>query len=409
MSAPSLLYVASASAADPLIVSQVIRYLERMRPNLTACHLITFERDATPDQARTAAQMNEAGIDWHPIEAWSRLRSAGFWIDRHRALTCARQIVARERIDVVHCRSFLAGTLGRKLKSNTVRFLYDMRGLWSLEKRDKGTIRNPLMFGIARSLEQRLFEEADYIVSLTHQGKRYLHRNNVEAPIDVIPTCVDLERFVPRQCRTDSLRTNDSTSDNRPLKIVSAGTLGAGYLASEMFQFGALLQDRWPGTSFRILTASRRDSVMSAARDAGIDTSSLQVSRVKPEAVPDELATADAGLCFVRPTEAKVASCPTKLGEYLACGIPVVATDGIGDVTEILQNNRVGVVVRHDDESSWHDAVRKLETLLSDPALSSRCRQVAEAEFGLSHGAESYLRIYRQLIGMTSATQRKAA
>ncbi len=75
MTAPSVLYIASASVTDPLIVSQVIRYLEQMRPSLTACHLITFERDGSRDSSPIAQELMAAGITWHPIQAWSRLRS----------------------------------------------------------------------------------------------------------------------------------------------------------------------------------------------------------------------------------------------------------------------------------------------------------------------------------------------
>ena len=404
MTAPSVLYIASASVTDPLIVSQVIRYLEQMRPSLTACHLITFERDGSRDSSPIAQELMAAGITWHPIQAWSRLRSVGFWFDRRRAFACARRIVAREEIDIVHCRSFLAGTLGRKLKSERVRFLYDMRGLWSLEKRDKGTIRNSQMFKVAQRLEQKLFRDADHIVSLTHQGKRYLSHAGVTVPIDVIPTCVDLQRFRPEGDATDGLPRDDQT-----LNVVSAGTLGAGYLAEEMFRFGALLKAQWPKASFRILTCSEHDSVIGAAVNAGLSQSCLHVSKVAPEAVPQELAQADVGFCFVKPTEAKVASCPTKLGEYLASGLPVVATDGVGDVTEILERNRVGVIVRHDDENSWPEAVGKLAALRRDPRLKSRCRQVAEAEFGLDDGANNYLRIYEQMLGTKAAVQREAA
>lgn len=404
MTAPSVLYIASASVSDPLIVSQVIRYLERMRPSLASCHLITFERDHSLNDSQTSADLLAAGINWHPIQAWNRLRSVGFWFDRQRALASARHIVARQEIDIVHCRSFLAGLLGRKLKSNRVRFLYDMRGLWSLEKRDKGTIRNTQMFKIAWQLERNLFRDADHIVSLTHQGKRYLSRSGVTAPIDVIPTCVDLERFL-----SQSRESTTQRADSQTLKIVSAGTLGAGYLADEMFRFGVLLKSRWPAAALQVLTGSDHSQVKTSAATAGLPLDCLDVSRVAPVAVPHKLAQADVGLCFVKPTEAKVASCPTKLAEYLASGIPVIATDGVGDVTEVLEDNRVGVVVRHDDPASWPEAVRKLEALLVEPELRSRCRAVAEHSFGLNDGAADYLHIYGQLAGTSSAHRREAA
>jgi len=406
MTAPSVLYIASASISDPLIVSQVVRYLEKMQHRLGSCHLITLERDDAIDFAKTSSELLASGVHWHPIKAWKRLRSVGFWFDRSRALACARRIVAREAVGIVHCRSFLAGTLGRKLKSRNVRFLYDMRGLWSLEKRDKGTIRNSWMFKVAHGLEQKLFRDADHIVSLTHAGRRHLVDAGVDVPIDVIPTCVDLERFKRKQEAVESPDSGGASA--KSLNVVSAGTLDVGYLAEEMFRFTAMLKSTWPDASFRILTGSNREKVVSAAENAGLQATCLSISKVAPEAVSYELSAADVGLCFVDPTEAKVASCPTKLGEYLACGLPVVATDGVGDVSEILQSNRVGVVVRHDDEKSWQVAVEQLAKLLRDPELRKRCRRVAEQNFGLADGADDYLCIYGEMTGDESVETRAA-
>lgn len=407
MTAPSVLYIASASISDPLIVSQVVRYLEQMQHSLRSCHLMTFERDDAIDFAKASEELLAAGIRWYPIKAWKRLRSIGFWFDRSRALACARCIVAREAVDIVHCRSFLAGMLGRKLRSDSVRFLYDMRGLWSLEKREKGTIRNPWMFKVAHSLEQKLFRDADHIVSLTYAGKRHLVEAGVSVPIDVIPTCVDLERF--KRQHEDVEGSGSVASSAKSLNVVSAGTLGVGYLAGEMFRFAAIMKSTWSDASFRILTGSNLEKVVSAAENAGLSAMCLDIAKVAPEAVSRELSVADVGLCFVKPTAAKVASCPTKLGEYLACGLPVVATNGVGDVSDILQSNRVGVVVQHDDEYSWQAAVEELATLLRDPELRQRCRRVAEQHFGLAGGADNYLRIYDEMTGNSPAQTRAAA
>jgi glycosyltransferase involved in cell wall biosynthesis len=399
MTAPSVLYVGSASISDPLIVSQVIRYLERMRHALSSCHLITFERDDSLNASQISKGLLESGIHWHPIRSSKRLRAAGIWIDRQRALKCARKLIDREGINIVHCRSFLAGNLGRKLKSDRVKFLYDMRGLWALEKRDKGTIRNAQIFRVAQHLERKLFRDADCIVSLTHVGKQYLREAGVSVPIAVIPTCVDLDRFQPR---------SDSTIGELR-SVVSAGTLGAGYLAPAMCRFGAMMKSKWPDVAFRFLTASDHRYVINQAVIAGLPETSVDVLQVSPEAIPGELASANVGLCFMKPSEARVASCPTKLAEYFACGVPVVATDGLGDVTEIVERNRVGLIIRHNDESSWGDTIQNLDRLLHDPGLKSRCRRVAETLFGVNDGAASYLSIYEQLLDGTSVVHREAA
>jgi len=399
MVAPSVLYIGSASISDPLIVSQVIRYLERMQHALSSCHLITFERDDVPNAPEIVRGLRDVGINWHPIQASKRLRAGGIWIDHKRALSCARKVVAREGVNIVHCRSFLAGTVGRKLKSDHVKFLYDMRGLWALEKRAKGTIRNSQILTIAQHFESKLFRDADCIVSLTHVGVEYLRKAGVSAPMVVIPTCVDLDRFQPQRSSTiGELKT-----------VVAVGTLGAGYLAPEMCRFGAMVKSKWPEAAFRFLTASDHRYVINQAAIAGLSDASLDVAQVPPEAVPGELARASLGLCFVKPTEAKVASCPTKLAEYLACGVPVVSTDGLGDVTEIVERNRVGLIIRHDDESSWGGTIEKLDQLLHDCELKKRCRRVAETLFGVEGGAAEYLRTYEQLLNGIAVQHKDAA
>jgi glycosyltransferase involved in cell wall biosynthesis len=107
------------------------------------------------------------------------------------------------------------------------------------------------------------------------------------------------------------------------------------------------------------------------------------------------MAAADAGISLIRPTFSKTASCPTKLGEYLACGLPVAATRGIGDVERIL-DEETGVLIGDCDSDSLADAARRLVALASRPETSDRCRGVAEERFSLEDGADSLLSLYQR-------------
>ena len=41
---------------------------------------------------------------------------------------------------------------------------------------------------------------------------------------------------------------------------------------------------------------------------------------------------------------------PTKLGEFLGCGVPCVCNDGIGDMTDIINSGKVGIVLNSFDK-----------------------------------------------------------
>ena len=103
------------------------------------------------------------------------------------------------------------------------------------------------------------------------------------------------------------------------------------------------------------------------------------------------LAGADAGLVFARPAFARIGMSPTKLAEYLACGLPVVTTPGIGDAESVVLEDRIGVVVRSLDRAGYEGVCEALSTLLEEgETLRTRCRQSAVRRFGLERGLAGY-------------------
>ncbi len=72
---------------------------------------------------------------------------------------------------------------------------------------------------------------------------------------------------------------------------------------------------------------------------------------------------------------------PTRMAEILGCGLPVVANPGVGDVAEIIQKYRVGVLVTEGTPDSMNSAFRELLELMNDPELPGRCRRAAEKVF----------------------------
>ena len=70
------------------------------------------------------------------------------------------------------------------------------------------------------------------------------------------------------------------------------------------------------------------------------------------EALPAHLRAADVGIIPYRPGPFNDASCPLKLYEYLAAGLPVVAS-----TVDIAPLGETDVVRRHDDAACFVDAV----------------------------------------------------
>jgi hypothetical protein len=105
----------------------------------------------------------------------------------------------------------------------------------------------------------------------------------------------------------------------------------------------------------------------------------------------------DAAAFFIRPLFSKRGSAPTKLGELLGCGIPCLTNAGVGDMTTILENTRVGVAISHFDSLTLSQGIEELLALCDEPEIADRCRATAELHFSLIKGVEAYRTIYHQL------------
>ena len=92
------------------------------------------------------------------------------------------------------------------------------------------------------------------------------------------------------------------------------------------------------------------------------------------------------------------ATSPTKIGEYLAAGLPVVSTAGIGDVDALLRDNRAGALVEDFSARAYEAAVDTVRELREDPGTRQRCAAVARQNLSLREvGIPRYDALYRRL------------
>ncbi len=384
-----ILYIASGSIHEPLIESQVLRYLEKNAQRGCAFDLITFERQPTGRERaeRLSARLEAQSINWMPRAVTKGRRSLGMIRDiRETAAWLGSQLPIQD-YDLVHCRSFLPGNIGRLLKKRYgLPLLYDMRGFWAREKFAYGHIRLPAAKWFAQKLEDRVVGAADHLVSLTDAGIAFLRSQSIQQPITCIPCCVDLEAFVPL----------GKTSDGDGLKLVSVGSLGRGYRCDAVLQIAAAVAKLRPGTTIDLISRTDPRVVEETAKRLGIDSSLYKLHALPHEEVAPAIAKADAGVCMVAVSEAKIASCPTKLGEYLACGLPVIANIPIGDVEATLKQSKTGVTVELDRDDLDTSAMQLCE-LIEDRDVGTRARETAERTFSVADGAAKYFEIYQSM------------
>jgi glycosyltransferase involved in cell wall biosynthesis len=184
--------------------------------------------------------------------------------------------------------------------------------------------------------------------------------------------------------------------------LVYVGKLGGWYMIDEMVDFFEAALQSVPNLRWQIWTQSDPTTLQAEIGARGL-SDRVAIGQVPADALPDAVSRAHAGLSFIRSSVSKWASSPTKVGEYLAAGLPVVSTSGIGDLDSLLGGSMtggpVGVVLRDLSPQGHREGVRALLALLQDPRTPGRCRAAAEQHLDLRRvGWPRYRELYSLLM-----------
>jgi glycosyltransferase involved in cell wall biosynthesis len=396
----AIIYLSYDGALEPLGESQVVAYLERLASR-HAITLVSFEKPVDlADPGRVAAlrdRLARAGIRWRPLRYHKRPTLPATAWDLLRGTVVATREVRRRRIGIVHARGYVMALIALVLRRLCgVRFLFDMRGFWADEKVDAGHwTTTSAVYRVTKRLERRFFASADAIVSLTAAGIAAMRDRGYplrpEVPLEIIPTCTDLERFAPGP-RDAALAARLDVGRGRVVGCV--GTMSNWYLREPMLQYLAHLTAVVDDLTVLVVTQEDEARLRRDAIAAGIPPARLRITRAAFAEMPRHIRLMDVGLFFIKPTFSKKGSMATKLGEFLATGVPVIINDGVGDSGEIVRKEGVGVVVPALTPEAFRASRWDVEALLNDPEVARRCRATAEDYFDLARGVTKYEALY---------------
>jgi len=419
------LYICYFGVREPLVQTQVLPYLRELQkpdPGTTGgsvdITLLTFEPDIDFDSDSVRDELATNGIRWNWLRYHKRPSSLATSWDVFRG---ALYIFTRKReYEILHARShvpMLMAVVARKFSGRRTRVLFDIRGFMPEEYVDAALWKsNGPMFRLAKVVERWLMKEADGTVVLTRRAKRVLLSDGndskgqaegslgapaaqVTGPIEVIPCCVDFENRFSIDARKYRGEIRSELKINNRFVVVYVGAIGGPYRTEEIADFLAAAR-RYDDSTFAIfLTQSNLDLILPLLASRGFGKEHIFAGRVPPAEVSKYLAAGDAGLSFVKSGYAALSRSPTKIPEYLACGVPIIANSGVGDVDELVDEYKVGALVKEFTTESYAKALNEIVELGD---ISDRCREVARREFDLEAvGGIRYRRLYKELTKST--------
>lgn len=406
------LYLCYFGISQPLVQTQVLPYLRMLargdsnNPQAipVTVRLLTFESSVSQADVSRFEEIRSAlaaeGIEWAYLKYHKRPSVPATLYDVLMGALFVRKLIMTEGIDVLHARVHvpcLMATLGRRLAfGRKPKILFDVRGFFPEEYVDAGLWKKDgLLFKAVKRIEDWLFSESDAFVVLTEKAERIVSSKTGDKPIEVIPCCVDLNRFLTVK-EEDVEETRKSIGNVGRFTAVYIGSFGGWYLTDETIEAFKQLRGSRPDAFALILTQSDIEDIKTRLESVGFTPADYLVTRVAPSEVSRFLTASDIAFSFIKPSYSKIASSPTKNAEYLASGLPILSNDGIGDTTEQLTEDRTGVIVTELSEEGIRNGIGEiLELIATDADLRDRCRESADRRFSLERiGGPSYRRIY---------------
>jgi glycosyltransferase involved in cell wall biosynthesis len=384
---PSLraLYVCYLSLDDPLVRTQVVAYLEGLTAKGHTIHLLTYDGQMTRDRrAELARDMAARGIAWHSLRYHKRPSLPATVCDALVGAALSTWLVRRHRLVAVHARNHVPAAVALLVGRLTrTKLIFDIRGLMAEEYADAGRWkRDGLAYRLTHAIQRAALRRADGLVMLTEAVERHLLGSPPSRDAAyVIPCCADLEQIDRWRGERDEMRSELGIGA-RPV-MAYVGKFTGRYMDREMVEFFAAARRLRPELFFLVLTQSDPDVLRHEFERCSIPSTDYLITSSKPEHVGRYLAGTDFALCLYQPKFSEIAASPTKIGEYLGAGVPVLATAGIGDVDPILAGGQVGVLLRRFDATAYAAAAKEMFDLAADTECAERCRAVARKRFSL--------------------------
>ncbi|MFQ3676189.1 MAG: glycosyltransferase [Endomicrobiia bacterium] len=252
-----------------------------------------------------------------------------------------------------------------------------------------------------KKLETNFLNNADYTITLTHKAKEIIEKryssSSTAPPIEVIPCCSDLRLFDYSNISEKETLERKKELGIAPESFVVSyiGSIGTWYMLDEMLKFFKVLQQEKPTSVFLFITRDHPQAIYSVSDTLQIDRSRIVIKPTDRNETPLYISISNISIFFILPSFSKQASSPTKMGEIMGMGIPIICNANVGDVETIVNDTGCGICIKELSETSFKEACNQIERLFTIP--KSKIRAGAFKYYSLYEGSNLYHNVYERV------------
>lgn len=401
-----VLFITESSLTKPILRSQGLPHLKALAQRGHEIFLLSFESPLRGDQAKEYDRI--VGVYQDSIRFLCFRILPAKIVRAQLQMLLIGPIVALFfvlwfRIHCIHARSYVPAILALVTKVTVgTRMIFDMRGLFIDEMISWGVWKeNTFVVRMMRFFEKQCILKADDVVVVSEAFKKYLltlefvKSARRDGKFEVIPNCVSLERF----------RSDDHNAARKRLNVenkivlVYAGSLDSHQRPLDMVRFFSAFSKISDQAFFLFLTYGSVQAANVLFENSLIDPLRYRVLQVNPDDVPEYLSAGNCAILLRNEELLNRVACPLKFAEYLAAGLPVLISGGIGDTESIVRQHSVGVVLDDLTDENLGRAAQELTFSLEkeNSEKGRSCRHVTQLYFSFNIALERYADIYRSI------------
>jgi glycosyltransferase involved in cell wall biosynthesis len=232
----------------------------------------------------------------------------------------------------------------------------------------------------AEQIESWIAAQSPFIVCqspamLAHLAEKHPRSN---ARMAAFQCGVDVGRFAFDPQGREDVRREMGLGEEDSL-FVYCGSLAKWQLLDRALHlFHACQQHVGSSARMLILTPVKRSAVNELVRSCGLTDDFVTIRAVEHHEVPRFLSAGDAAFLLREDTLLNQVASPTKLGEYLACGLPVITSAVARHWPSWVDGQECFHVIPDDREPSVEELVQFIRRIKASPEkFRSKCRDVA--------------------------------
>lgn len=385
-------YLTYDGLLDPLGQSQVLPYIRCLVAVGHSFMIISYEKARENGEIeKLEHQLRGMGVEWRRLPF------------RCGKLEFAKRVIAGVRLlrntcrqlqpDLMHLRGLMPAVI-YQLAGLNVPHLYDFRGFALEEWTSFGKIRvGSIPYRILRRIDRRAVATACGLVVLEKPAEVLLRQTYPvpDVPLKVIRTCTDVQAFGPR-------RPASGVSPDT-IRFICLGGARAPYRPDLALRMVRQLLNA--GGKCRVDFFNERDHALITAAIAatGFPRNLVELVKIEHRDVPGRLADYDCGLVFLDSSPWRRVCSPTKVGEYLAAGLPVISLNGVDVLEHLAATTPCVKIVREEDISGsppkkW---VEEVVAFIRASATPAACRELAAREFSMELAGRLYVELYAEI------------